>query len=56
MHRYMEFIGNEGGTTGNALKYYEKIINVFGKGIILRAGFKGKSLIARLNNFGVVKG
>lgn len=51
MHRYMEFVGGEQNLmSGNALKFYEKVINVYGKGIILKAGFKTVSLVNRSNN------
>jgi hypothetical protein len=51
LHRYMEYIGAE--TTlmsGNALKFEDKVISAFGKGILLRAGNKKESLINRSNN------
>jgi hypothetical protein len=51
MHRYMDFVGTEANLlSGNALKFYEKVINYFGKGIIMRAGFKAVSLVSRSTN------
>lgn len=51
LHRYMEYIGAE--TTqmsGNALKFEDKVIATFGKGILMRAGNLKESLVSRSNN------
>lgn len=51
LHRYMEFIGAETDQmSGNALKFEDKVIEQFGKGILLRAGNLEESLVSRSNN------
>ena len=53
LHRFMEFIGSEKdyGSSGNALKFYDKVVSRFGRGIVLRAGFKLVSLVTPINNY-----
>jgi hypothetical protein len=47
----MEFIGAETDQmSGNALKFEDKVIEQFGKGILLRAGNLEESLVSRSNN------
>jgi len=36
--------------SGNALKFEDKVIGVFGKGILLRAGNLKESIVSRSNN------
>lgn len=52
----MEFIGNEkDGSSGNALKFHGKVVSKFGRGIVLRAGFKQVSLVSLTNNYEIGK-
>ena len=53
LSRYMEFVGTEAqqGSSGNALKFYDKVVTKFGKGIILRAGTRQISMVNLVNNY-----
>ena len=50
LHRFMEFVGQEGGQSGNALRFYEKIVARFGKGIVMKACFRQQSIVSPVNN------
>ena len=51
LHKFMEFMGQEQGSSGNALKFYDKIVTKFGKGIVMKACFRPVSLVSLVNNY-----